>query len=112
MAKSPEFKKPDIITLRQRAGEMCSRCKKETRLPHSTPDKSITLGEAAHIRAARPGEARYVPSMTDEERGQISNGIWLCRICHKTIDSDEDHHTIEILEALTNRREPSIRDGE
>src|SRR5260370_12158236 len=71
MAKSPEFKKPDIITLRQRAGEMCSRCKKETGLPYSTPDKSITLGEAAHIRAARPGEARYVPSMTDEERGLV-----------------------------------------
>jgi hypothetical protein len=111
MAKSPEFKKPDIITLRQRAGEMCSRCKKETGLPHSTPDKSITLGEAAHIRAARPGEARYVPSMTDEERGHISNGIWLCRICHKTIDSDESQYTIEIVEALKNRHEAWIRDG-
>jgi hypothetical protein len=84
---------------------------KETGLPHSTPDKSITLGEAANIRAARPGEARHVPSMTDEERGHISNGIWLCRIRHKTIDSDESPYTIEIVQALKNRHEAWILDG-
>src|SRR5882724_4846692 len=86
---SPAFKAQDIKTLRQRAGEMCSRCKKTTSQSHSSLDKSVTLGEAAHIRAARIGEARYVVSMTDEERGHIGNGIWLCLQCHKTIDSDE-----------------------
>ena len=49
--------------------------------------------------------------MTDEEREHLSNGIWLCRICHKTIDSDESQYTIEIVQALKNRREAWILDG-
>ena len=90
---------------------MCSRCKKTTSQSHSHLDKSVTLGEAAHIRAARHGEARYIASMTDEERGHIGNGIWVCRPCHKTIDSDENLYTIEIVQALKDRHEAWILDG-
>ena len=111
MARAPEFKANDIKTLRERAGEMCSCCKKETSLPHSALDKSVTLGEAAHIRAARQGEARYIASMTDKERGYIGNGIWVCRLCHKRIDSDESLYTIEIVQALKDRHEAWILDG-
>ncbi len=111
MAKAPEFKAKDIKTLRQRAGEMCSRCKNTTSYPHSDLDESVTLGEAAHIRAARPGEARHVASMTDEERGHIGNGVWLCRMCHKAIDSDPGRFTIEIVQAFKDRHEEWILDG-
>ena len=111
MAKAPEFKDKDIKTLRQRAGEMCSRCKKTTSQSHSDFDKSVTLGESAHIRAARLGEARFTASMTDEERGHIANGIWMCRPCHKTIDSDENLYTIGIVQALKDRHEVWILEG-
>ncbi|MFI5087391.1 MAG: hypothetical protein ACHP7I_03275 [Terriglobales bacterium] len=111
MTKAPEFKDRDIKTLRQRAGEMCSHCKKTTSQSHSALDKSVTLGEAAHIRAARRGEARYVDEMTDAERGHIGNGIWLCRPCHKTIDSDDSLYTIERVQALKDRHEAWILDG-
>jgi len=111
MAKAPEFKDKDIKTLRQRAGEVCSLCKRTTSQSHSDLDKSVTLGEAAHIRAAQRGEARYVASMTDEERGHIGNGIWVCRQCHKIIDSDDSRYTIEIVQALKDRHEEWILDG-
>jgi len=111
MAKAPEFKTKDIKTLRQRAGETCSRCKNTTSQSHSDLDKSVTLGEAAHIRAARPGEARYIASMTDEERGHIGNGIWVCSLCHKRIDSDESLYSIEIVQTLKDRHEAWVLDG-
>lgn len=111
MARAPEFRAQDVKTLRQRAGECCSRCKKTTGQPHSAVDKSITLGEAAHIRAARRGEARFVEQMTDEERGKIGNGIWVCGTCHKLIDSDQNVYTIEVVQRLKDQHETWILDG-
>jgi hypothetical protein len=35
--------------------------------------------------------------MTDEERAQPANGIWLCRICAKKIDRDESRYTPDLL---------------
>ena len=48
----------------------------------------LKLGEAAHIRAARKG-ARYAPNMTDPERADIDNGIWLCANCHTMVDKND-----------------------
>jgi hypothetical protein len=49
---------------------------------------AIKLGEAAHIRAARSGQARYDDKMTDEQRAHPDNGIWLCASCHTMIDKN------------------------
>ena len=49
--------------------------------------------------------------MTDEERGHIGNGVWLCRMCHKAIDSDQGRFTIEIVQAFKDRHEEWILDG-
>jgi hypothetical protein len=111
MAKAPEFKERDIKTLRQRAGESCSRCKRTTGQSHSAVDKSVTLGDAAHIRAARRGEARFVEDMTDEDRAHIGNGIWVCPTCHKIIDGDETVYTVAVVQALKDRHEAWILDG-
>src|SRR5262249_35489257 len=63
----------------------------------SDPAKSINLGQAAHIMGARLGAKRYDPSMTDEQRRHISNGIWLCTSCASEIDKDERKFTVELL---------------
>jgi len=91
MAKSPDFSKETIDTLAKRAAQLCSRpdCQKRTSGPHSEEAKAINLGEAAHIKGARPGSKRYDPKMTDNERNHISNGIWLCRLCAREIDTDD-----------------------
>jgi hypothetical protein len=55
------------------------------------------LGEAAHIRAARPGP-RYDENMTDEQRAHPDNGIWLCASCHTLIDKNNgDGFPVEML---------------
>ena len=104
MASGPDFKKATKQTLANRAGQVCSNpeCRKPTSGPHSDESKAINLGEAAHIRAARPGQARYDASMTDKERAAISNGIWLCKECARRIDVDEAKYSVATLAEWKN----------
>lgn len=99
MLRANDFRKKTRETLAKRAGQRCSNpnCKKPTVGPHTVDDKSVDVGEASHIRGARPGSKRYEISMTPEERRNIINGIWLCRSCAKLIDSDEQKYTIDLL---------------
>ena len=55
------------------------------------------MGEAAHITAASPGGPRYAESLTSEQRREIGNAIWLCRICAKLIDTDIEKYTEKTL---------------
>ncbi len=91
MAGTPDFSDRTKQILAKRAGQVCSNpaCRKGTSGPHSDNDKALNLGEAAHIRGARKGSARYVAAMTDQDRGAIANGIWLCIECARRIDLDE-----------------------
>lgn len=85
--------------LRERVGGKCSNpfCNRETCGPSDNPDKSIILGDAAHIRAASPGGPRYDASMSVEERVDISNGIWLCKNCARLIDINSAAYPVEML---------------
>jgi hypothetical protein len=113
MTKAPDFSKPTIDTLAKRAAQACSRpdCVNITSAPHSEEAKAINLGEAAHIKGARPGAKRYDPNMTDEERSHISNGIWLCRLCAKEIDTDEQRFPVELLHAWKEAHERAVVEG-
>lgn len=86
----PRFSKTTIDTLAQRARYLCSNpdCRVPTAGASSDATKATIIGEAAHIYGAKPGSARYRENMSDAARGQITNGIWLCRNCHKKIDTD------------------------
>jgi hypothetical protein len=86
-------------TLAQRAGHLCSNpfCRAKTIGPHDHEDNTVALGEAAHIRGADPGSARYVAAMLPEERRVITNGIWLCCNCAKLIDDDPIVYSVERL---------------
>jgi hypothetical protein len=87
----PDFTLHVARQLQDRAGNHCSNpaCRQLTSTVHSDPSRAIRLGEAAHIRAARKGAARFDPAMTDAMRAEPANGIWLCRQCHVVIDRDE-----------------------
>ena len=101
MNKRDDFSQKTIDTLCERVGGKCSnpKCRRETKDPHSDPQKRISLGEAAHITAAAEGGPRYNPDLTPEERSSIENGIWLCRSCARMIDSDESIYTVELLKS-------------
>ncbi|MFC1971038.1 hypothetical protein ACFLV0_03785 [Chloroflexota bacterium] len=127
MTAGPDFIEKTKQTLAKRAGQVCSNpdCRRPTSGPHSDEDKALNLGEAAHIKGARTGTARYDLNMTDKERSGIPNGIWLCRECARKIDLDEAKYTAEVLiewkkahdswitagKPATAGREVIVRDG-
>lgn len=94
------FNNATKVILAQRVAYRCScpGCPNITIGPHqSDSGKAMNLGEAAHIHAASPGGARYLDSMTAEERSSPDNGIWLCRKHARAIDLDEQTYPAELL---------------
>lgn len=96
---APDFSKTTIDTLAKRASYRCSNpdCRAPTIGPNTDPEKIVLIGEAAHIRGARPKSRRYFSGMSDLARAEITNGIWLCRNCHKLVDSDDCLFSSETL---------------
>ena len=68
----------------------------------------IVAVDIAHIRGARPGSARFDPSMTDEERAGFSNLILLCTAHHKLVDRIEpERYPTDLLERWKEDNEPA-----
>ncbi|WP_052123225.1 HNH endonuclease [Flavobacterium beibuense] len=107
---NPDFNKKTIDTLAKRASFRCSNpdCRVNTIGPNTDPNKSTKIGEAAHIYGARVGSKRYNPNMTDSQRAEITNSIWLCRNCHKLIDTDEQKYSPNILFKWREKHEEYI----
>ena len=55
------------------------------------------VGEAAHITAAASGGPRFDPSMSQEDRWSILNGIWMCRHHARLIDADYTNYSSDTL---------------
>lgn len=100
-------------TIAKRANERCTLCKISTSKPNTgDPNRYISLGEAAHIFGARPAvHNRYDGKMSDGQRSSIDNAIWLCRSCHKTIDSDDKTYTADFLKEQKRIHEENVTLG-
>ena len=81
--------------LAKRVGFLCSNpaFRQPTSGPQSEPTGSVNIGVAAHITAASPGGPRFDNSLSSAERQSATNGIWLCQLCAKLIDSDVSKYT-------------------
>jgi hypothetical protein len=86
-------------TAATRAGYRCSNpaCRAQTAGPQVTPDKGLNIGVAAHITAAAPGGPRYDPCLSNVQRADINNAIWLCQTCAKLVDNDPQLFTTSML---------------
>lgn len=102
-----DFDEKTKSILARRVGLRCSNpsCRKLTSGPQSNPSKAINIGVAAHITAASLGGPRYDASLSQEQRKSIENGIWLCQVCAKLIDSDEQRYTVSLLQQWKEQSE-------
>jgi hypothetical protein len=67
------------------------------------------VGEAAHICGEKPTAARYDPNMTDEERDNVRNLIYMCTDHHTIIDKVEADWPAATLVALKEAHERQVR---
>lgn len=97
--------------LAHRAGGRCSfpGCDVLCWLPGSEPYKTATIGVAAHIKAASPEGPRYDKDQNEEERKDISNGIYMCQIHAHLIGTDEIKYKSENLLEWKQKHENQIR---
>lgn len=105
------FSKDTKTKLALRVAYRCSYsgCKRITCGPGTEDSKSVqNLGEAAHINAASKGGPRYDPSMTNDERKSIDNGIWMCRHHARMIDTDYLNYSSATLKQWKHNAERNI----
>jgi hypothetical protein len=97
-------------TLSRRAALLCSSpdCSVLTSGPTEDADSSINIGEAAHIYGRTSSAARYKSDISIGELADITNGIWLCRNCHKLIDNDAERFPPELLFEWRRQHERAI----
>ncbi|WP_456457910.1 HNH endonuclease [Reichenbachiella sp.] len=95
----PDFSKNTKDIIAKRAGFICSNpdCRVRTIGPNTDAEKSTTIGEAAHIFGARFNSKRFKKQMNDSARAEVTNAIWLCRNCHKLIDTDDQRFSTTLL---------------
>jgi len=111
MGRKGDFSDKTKATLAKRVAHICSNpeCNALTVGPNEDANKSTSNGDAAHIKGASPGSARYDSKQSDEERKSIENGLWLCASCHRIVDSNETHYTVEQLQNWKIQAENNAR---
>ena len=99
--------------LASRVNHKCSNpiCERPTSGPATGLDRAVNIGEAAHITSAAARGPRYNARLTPDQRRSVSNGIWLCAVCAKLIDSDIDRFPVVVIEHWKKQAEDSARSG-
>lgn len=107
MKSRDDFTLKTKILLAERVSHFCSNpdCRVVTKGARFDTKKNIGVGVAAHISAAAIGGPRYDPSLTEEQRKDIKNGIWLCQTCSRLIDVDIEKYSIYFLNSWKKKAE-------
>jgi hypothetical protein len=101
---------PTKIILAFRSGGVCAFPKCGRHLTYEAKVGADTyVGEAAHIAGEKPGAARYVATMTNDQRDSVNNLIYLCTDHHTIIDKVEADWSIASLQNLKTKHENQVR---
>lgn len=84
------------------SGNMCAF--PECRSPLVEPGGTIT-GEICHIRAQKPGGARFDGTQTETDRQGYKNLILLCGQHHKIVDAKAALYSVDVLERMKTVQE-------
>lgn len=111
-SKSPrdDFPQTTVRKIAQEAMFVCANdhCLRFTGYS-TTEGKVRRIADAAHIAPASskgPGAGRRT---TNAARSDVSNGVWLCKICHKKVDDDPLEYPAELLRRWKNDHANVIR---
>ncbi len=95
---SNDFTLPTKRLIAARSGFVCAypNCFAPTSGP-AEDGSSVNIGEAAHITGAQPKGPRFDSSLTEEQRRDAENGIWMCRTHAALIDRDVTRFPTDLL---------------
>lgn len=109
-----------------RAGYMCTNpdCNRLLVGPEvKTKDELLrtNIGKFAHVHGREFGSARHNEDMTDEQRSDPDNAIFLCGVCHDLVDNNggpgysvalliqwRNEHTAKVRQLLASPRLPLL----
>ena len=105
-----EFSSKTKRVLAQRVGYHCSNpnCQVVSTIGPGDDEKSVVLlGEAAHIIGAIQSgiSPRADSTKKISEIVSLENGIWLCRNCHRLVDSKISTYTVDALRKWKSQAE-------
>jgi hypothetical protein len=82
-----------------RAADRCSNphCRALTSGPTNDRRKSLTVGVTAPISAVLPAGPRYDATLSEAERHDQGNAIWLCYTCACKVNSDIARYPADLL---------------
>jgi hypothetical protein len=63
------------------------------------------VADVCHIKAEKPGGARYDKSLSPEQRRAPENLILLCSTCHTLVDREPEKYTVALLTKWKKERE-------
>lgn len=100
---------PTRIILALRSGGVCAfpSCGKHLTYEAKVGDDTY-VGEAAHIRGEKSTAARYDATMTDKERDDVHNLLYMCTDHHTVIDKIEADWPVDVLLALKEKHEAQV----
>ncbi len=107
-----EFPQGVKTRLALRVNYLCSnpQCRAQTSGPRIDSEKSTNVGVAAHITAASEGGPRFDSCLQIGARRSIDNGIWLCQICAKLVDSDQNRFDTFLLREWKSEAESQAKE--
>jgi hypothetical protein len=103
------FTYPSKLKIALACGNRCALCAKTLAFKADDGDL-VHQGEAAHIAGEQPNAARYNAGMSDTQRNDPSNGIYLCFDCHDEIDNlhPDKYSTAWLLDKKTQHEKMVI----
>jgi hypothetical protein len=85
--------------------DRCSNplCRALTSGPTNDLTKSLTVGVTAPISAMLPGGPRYDATISETERHDHGNAIWLCYTCARQVNYDVARFPADLLRSWKNK---------
>ncbi len=115
MTRLNDFDKKTTEILAKRASYICSNpeCRSATIAPSEVDEgKFIYVGEVAHIIAASSNGPRSKEAVSNDNKKDISNGIFLCSVCACMIDKNNGiDFSIDTLRQWKTNHEKWVRDN-
>lgn len=99
MKNRDDFPQEVKDTLYELVGGKCSNpsCQYKTRKMSDMSEKRNIMGRAVYIASVSKENPRYDFRLNENQRNIIENGIWLCELCAKKVESGDGDYSVALL---------------